>query len=182
VPLPDTDARIVDLKDGVADMPVGEQGELILRGPQIMSGYLNKPEETANAIRNGWFYTGDIAYMDEDGYFYIVDRKKDMINVAGFKVWPRDVEEVLYRHEGVKMAAVIGVHDPYRGESILAAIVPKRELSIKAADEFKKGLDEYCRESMASFKVPHRIELCEMLPLSTAGKILRRKLREIYAS
>jgi long-chain acyl-CoA synthetase len=182
VPLPNTEARIVDLQDGVTDVPIGEQGELILRGPQIMAGYLKKPEETANAIRNGWFYTGDIARMDGDGYFYIVDRKKDLINVSGFKVWPREIEEILYLHENVKMVAVTGVFDDYRGESVLAAVVLKKVVETEMEEELKDELRQFCRERMASFKIPHRIEILDALPLNTGGKVLRRKLREIYAS
>lgn len=178
VPLPDTDARIVDLDDGYKDMPVGETGELILRGPQVMKGYWKKPDETLTAIRDGWFHTGDIARMDEDGYFYIVDRKKDMINFSGFKVWPRDVEEVLYRHEYVKMVAVIGVPDDYYGEKVKAVVVLKAVRQELLPEDIQKELLDHCRQNMASFKVPHVIELRDSLPLSTAGKILRRVLRE----
>ena len=109
VPLPDTEARIFDADDGLVEVPVGEIGEVVLRGPQVMKGYWNRPLETSEAIRDGWFYTGDLAYMDERGYFFIVDRKKDVINAAGFKVWPREVEEVLYQHPSVRLAAVLGV-------------------------------------------------------------------------
>ena len=122
VPLPDTEARIFDADDGVEEMPLGEIGELTLRGPQVMKGYWNRPLETAEAIRDGWFYSGDLAYMDERGYFYIVDRKKDVINAAGFKVWPREVEEVLYQHPSVRLAAVLGIPDDYRGETVKAVI------------------------------------------------------------
>ena len=115
IPLADTDARIVDLETG-ADVPAGAAGELLIRGPQVMRGYWDRPDETARAIEDGWFHTGDVAEMDADGYFRIVDRKKDVINTAGFKVWPREVEETLYAHPAVRLAAVVGTPDPYRGE------------------------------------------------------------------
>src|SRR5262249_3177412 len=125
VPLPDTDARVVDLVTG-ADVELGVAGELLIRGVQVMRGYWERDEATAQAIRDGWFHTGDVATMDVDGYFTIVDRKKDMINTAGFKVWPREVEEVLYEHPAVKLAAVVGVADAYRGEIVKAYVVLKQ--------------------------------------------------------
>jgi long-chain acyl-CoA synthetase len=126
IPIADTDAKIVDLEMGT-DLPVGKPGELVIRGPQVMKGYWNRPEETAAAMAGGWFHTGDVAQMDDDGYFCIVDRMKDQINTAGFKVWPREVEEVIYAHPAVKMVAVIGVDDAYRGEAVKAFIVLKEE-------------------------------------------------------
>ncbi|MBI4233380.1 MAG: long-chain fatty acid--CoA ligase [Chloroflexi bacterium] len=178
VPLPDTDARIVDADEGTRVVPVSEVGELVLRGPQVMKGYWNKPEETAGAIRDGWFYTGDLARMDEEGYFYIVDRKKDMINAAGFKVWPREVEEVLYRHPQVRLAAVVGVPDAYRGETVKAVVVLKDHDGSRSLDALQQEIVAFCRRELAAYKVPRLVEFRDSLPISAAGKVLRRALRE----
>jgi long-chain acyl-CoA synthetase len=172
VPLPDTDARIVD--DAGRDVAPGEAGELLVRGPQVMLGYLNRPEETARAIEDGWFHTGDVARMDGDGYFAIVDRQKDQINTAGFKVWPREVEETLYAHPAVRMAAVIGVPDDYRGEAVKAFVVLKDEHRDRCDSA---ALVAFCRERLSGYKVPRSVELREALPISPAGKLLRRALR-----
>jgi long-chain acyl-CoA synthetase len=174
IPLPDTDAKIVDIETG-KEVPANTEGELLIRGPQVMKGYLNNPEATAEAVKDGWFRTGDVVRMDEEGYFYVVDRLKDFINASGFKVWPREVEEVLYTYPGVKLAAVVGIPDPYRGENVKAFIVP--------ADEAKASLDEdeiigFCRKRLSAYKVPHIIEFRDELVLSAAGKILRRVLRD----
>src|SRR5262249_45723781 len=174
IPLPDTDARIVDLQTGVDVVP-GEPGELLIRGPQVMRGYWNRPEETASAIREGWLATGDVATMDAEGYFAIVDRKKDMINTAGFKVWPREVEETIYGHEAVKLVMVVGVPDPYRGEVVKACVV------LKDQHRGRVGADEllaFCKTRLTGYKVPRSIELRDELPVSGAGKLLRRVLRE----
>jgi len=143
-----------------------------------MQGYWKKPRETAEAIRNGWFYTGDLAYMDEDGYFYIIDRKKDVINAAGFKVWPREVEEVLYCHPWVQMAAVVGKADSYRGETVKAVVVLNRTCPSLTQDEIRQELIDHCRRDLAAYKVPRILEFRESLPMSAAGKVLRRVLRE----
>jgi long-chain acyl-CoA synthetase len=172
VPLPDTDARIVDLETG-ADVKPGESGELLIRGPQVMRGYWKRPEATAEVLRDGWLSTGDVAVMDGEGYFAIVDRKKDMINTAGFKVWPREVEETLYRHPAVKLAAVIGVADDYRGEAVKACVVLKDGQACDA-----RALAEFCRAHLTAYKVPRVIEFRDALPTSGAGKVLRRALRE----
>ena len=174
MPLPDTDARIVDLETG-ADVPPGASGELLIRGPQVMRGYWRRPEETARALRNGWFATGDVAVMDADGYFAIVDRKKDMINTAGFKVWPREVEEALYGHEAVELAVVVGVPDDYRGEAVKAFVVLKERHRGRVGE---RELEEFCRARLSGYKVPRGIELRTELPVSGAGKLLRRALRE----
>jgi long-chain acyl-CoA synthetase len=173
VPIPDTDAKIVDLETGTRDLPVGEIGEVVIRGPQVMKGYWNKPEETANALRNGWLYTGDIGKMDEDGFFYIVDRKKDMIIAGGFNVYPREVEEVLFEHPKIKEAAVIGVPDAYRGETVKAFVVPQDGATL-TPDE----IIAFCRERLAAYKVPRLIEFRDALPKTGVGKYLRRALRE----
>jgi long-chain acyl-CoA synthetase len=151
--------------------PVGEVGELIVSGPNIMKGYYKMPEETAAAIRKGWLYTGDLARMDEEGYFYIVDRKKDLIIVGGYNVYPREVEEVLYNHPDVVEAAVLGVPDSEFGESVKCFVVRKNS---NTTEEY---LLEYCREHLAKYKVPSSIEFLEELPKNTTGKILRRALK-----
>ncbi|HET7341588.1 MAG TPA: long-chain fatty acid--CoA ligase [Methylomirabilota bacterium] len=173
VPLPDTDARIVD--DEGRDVAPGAAGELLIRGPQVMLGYWNRPEETARAIEDGWFHTGDVARMDDDGYFAIVDRQKDQINTAGFKVWPREVEETLYAHPAVQMAAVIGVPDDYRGEAVKAFVVLRPEHRGRVAPA---ELVAFCRERLSGYKVPRAVELRDGLPISAAGKLLRRALRD----
>jgi long-chain acyl-CoA synthetase len=174
LPVPDTECKIVDLESGEREVAVGEEGELCLRGPQVMKGYWRNPEETARALRGGWLYTGDVARMDEDGYFYIVQRKKDMIIVSGFNVYPNEIEEVIYTHAAVKEAAVIGIPDSYRGEAVKAFIVLKEGGSATAEE-----LVEYCRERLARYKVPSYIEIKDSLPKSAVGKILRRELREM---
>lgn len=173
VPLPSTEVRIVDLETGANDVPIGEEGELIVRGPQMMKGYWNKPGETANTIRNGWLHTGDIARMDADGYFYIVQRKKDMINVGGFKVFPTEVDEVLYQHPAVAEAAAIGIPHPYRGEVVKAFVALRAGEHVTAAE-----LIEFCKARLAKFKVPVEVEFLDALPKSAVGKILRRSLRD----
>ena len=178
VPLPDTGARIVDADDGLEVLPVGEIGELILSGPQVMAGYWNKPSETAEVLRDGWLYTGDLAHMDEDGYFHIVDRKKDVINAAGFKVWPREVEEALYNHPQVRGAAVTGVPDDYRGETVKAVVVLKESHGLGPDDAARQEIIAHCRRELAAYKVPRIVELRDQLPVSAAGKVLRRVIRE----
>lgn len=172
IPFPDTDAKIVNPDTGET-MPVGAIGELAVRGPQIMKGYWNRPEETADVLKEGWLHTGDMAKMDADGFFSIVDRMKEMINASGFKVFPRDVEEVLFEHPQVKEAAVIGVPDPYRGETVKAFIVP-----VEGAAITEKELEGWCRAKLAAFKIPRQIEFRAELPKTMVGKVLRRKLVE----
>ncbi|WP_119068784.1 long-chain-fatty-acid--CoA ligase [Rubrobacter indicoceani] len=173
IPIPSTDARIVDVETGDHEMPVGESGELIIRGPQVMAGYWNMPDETEKALRDGWLYTGDVATMDSDGYFYIVDRKKDMIVAGGYNIYPREVEEVLFEHEAVAEAVAIGVPDEYRGETVKAFVVRK-----SGSDLTEDELVAFCRERLASYKAPKGIEFREELPKSTVGKLLRRVLAD----
>ncbi|MDE3074259.1 MAG: long-chain fatty acid--CoA ligase [Chloroflexota bacterium] len=170
IPLADTDARIVD-DDGL-DVPAGASGELMIRGPQVMKGYWRNPEETAAALKDAWLRTGDVARMDDDGYFYVVDRKKDCINTAGFKVWPREVEEVIYRHPAVHLVAVLGTPDEYRGEAVKACVVLKPGQQLEPEE-----LRMFCREQLARYKIPRVVEFRDALPTSGAGKILRRELR-----
>jgi long-chain acyl-CoA synthetase len=172
-PWPNTDSRIVDLDDGVTPLPVGEEGELVIKGPQVMKGYWNKPDETNDMIRDGWLHTGDIAKMDEEGYFYIVGRKKDMIICSGCNVYPDEVDEVLTAHPAVLESATIGIPDEKRGETVKSFVVLKPEYST-SEDELK----EHCTAQLASYKVPRMIEFREALPKSTVLKILRRELRD----
>ena len=173
LPFPDTESRIVDIDTGTKDLPVGEAGELIIRGPQVMKGYWNMPKETDIALRNGWLYTGDIARMDEEGYFQIVDRKKDMIIAGGFNIYPRDVEEVLYQHPKIKEAVVAGIPDPYRGETVKAYIILK-----EGETATQQEIVDFCRGRMAKYKVPTAVEFRKELPKTIIGKILRRMLVE----
>jgi long-chain acyl-CoA synthetase len=171
LPLPDVDARIISLEDEVTVLPVGEVGELVLRGPQVFKGYHNMPTETANSLRDGWLYTGDIARMDEDGYFYIVDRKKELIKPGGYQVWPREVEEVIMDNPKVLEVGVAGIPDPYRGETVKAWVVVKPGESLTEED-----IKDWCKERLAKFKVPTHVEFRSELPKTTVGKILRREL------
>jgi len=173
LPFPDTEARIVDTKTGTREVPRGEPGELIIRGPQVMKGYWNKPGETANALRDGWLYTGDIATMDDDGYFHIVDRKKDMIIASGYNVYPRDVEEVLYQHPKVLEAVAAGIPDRIRGETVKAYIVLK-----PGETATPEEMIAYCRGKLAAYKVPEYVEFRSQLPKTIVGKVLRRMLVE----
>jgi len=171
LPLPDIDCRIISLDDEVTVLPPGEVGELVVKGPIVMKGYHNMPTETQNSLREGWLYTGDIARMDEDGFFYIVDRKKELIKPGGYQVWPREVEEVIVQNPKVLEAGVAGIPDAYRGETVKAWIVLKQG---ETATE--EEIKDWCRERMAKFKVPTHVEFREELPKTTVGKILRREL------
>jgi len=178
IPLPDTDIKIVDLVEGVTEVAAGTEGELCIAGPQIMKGYWNRPDETEIALRQDeqgrvWLYTGDVARMDSDGYCYIVQRKKDMVIVGGFNVYPSEVESVLFAHPGVMEAAVIGVPHHYYGEVVKAFVIPKPGARVTAEE-----LRSHCAANLAEFKRPVEIELRESLPKSAVGKILRRELRE----
>ncbi len=173
IPWPDTDSKIVDVENASKDVPQGGIGELAIRGPQVMKGYWNKPEETANVLHDGWLLTGDIARMDEDGYFYIVDRKKDMILCSGYNVYPREVEEVLYEHPAVQEAAAIGIPDAYRGESVKAYIVLKPGTTATAEE-----IIAFCKGKLAPFKVPRQVAFEKELPKTMVGKVLRRELKE----
>jgi long-chain acyl-CoA synthetase len=174
VPIPNTICRVVDVATG-KDIPPGEVGELITKGPEVVTGYWEKPEETAYAIRDGYFYTGDVAKMDDEGWFYLVDRKKDMIIASGFKVWPREVEDVLYQHPAVREAGVIGAPDAYRGETVIAYVALKNGFEGKVSPE---ELIEFCKQRLANYKYPRRIEIMEELPKTPTGKFLRRELRD----
>jgi long-chain acyl-CoA synthetase len=175
IPVSDTQAKIVDLDTGERDLPPGEAGELVIRGPQVMLGYWNKPDENKMAFRGGWFHTGDIATMDKDGYFRIVDRKKDMIDVSGFKVWPREVEEILFEHPAVQEAAVVGIPDERSGEAVKAFVVLKKGSEGKVTAE---EISKFCKDRIASFKAPKSVEFKNELPKTAVGKVLRRELKK----
>jgi long-chain acyl-CoA synthetase len=171
LPVPGLDMAVIGEDD--AELPPGEIGELIVRGPTVVPGYWNKPEETAKSYRDGMLRTGDVGFMDDAGWFYIVDRKKDMISAAGYKVWPRDVEDVLYSHEAVRQAAVVGVPDDYRGESVKAYVSLKPGTQVTGPE-----LVAYCKERLATYKTPRDVEILDELPATVTGKLLRRELRE----
>jgi len=172
IPLPDTEAKVVDTGTG-ADLPVGEIGELVIKGPQVMQGYWRHSQETEQVLKDGWLFTGDLAKRDEDGYFYIIDRKKDMIIAGGFNIYPREVEEVLYEHPKILEAAVAGIPDPYRGETVKAFVV------LKKGQEATEGeILDFCRKNLAAYKVPTCVEFRDQLPKTLVGKVLRRALLE----
>ncbi len=171
IPLPDVEAKIMDAEIGEKEVPLGEVGELVIRAPQVMKGYWNRPDETEMVLRDGWLYTGDMARIDEDGFFSIVDRKKELIIASGFNVYPRDIEEVLYEHPKVKEAVCYGVPDEYRGQTVKCAIVLKEGESATEED-----IIEFCKPNLARYKVPKIIEFRTELPKSLIGKVLRRVL------
>ncbi|MFC1813579.1 long-chain fatty acid--CoA ligase [Thermodesulfobacteriota bacterium] len=173
LPISDTESRIVDLNDGKTEVPVGETGELLVKGPQVMKGYWNKPEETAETLVGGWLHTGDIAKMDEEGYFYIVDRKKDMILSGGLNVYPRDIEEVFYENPKVLEACAIGIPHETRGEATKVFVVLK-----EGETSTQEELIDYCKPKLATYKLPTEIEFRDELPKTNVGKILRKDLRK----
>ncbi|WKA59935.1 AMP-binding protein [Planococcus shenhongbingii] len=170
LPYPDTDCKIF-LPGTIEPVPNGQIGEIAIKGPQVMKGYWNRPDDTAATIVDGWLLTGDLGYMDDEGYFFVVDRKKDMIIAGGFNIYPREIEEILYEHEAVQECVVAGVPDPYRGETVKAYIVQKDGYNIS-----EEQFDAYCRKHLASFKVPRVYEFRKELPKTAVGKILRRSL------
>ena len=173
VPFPDADVRIVDLETGTREVGVGEPGELIIRGPVVMQGYWKAPQQTAEQLRDGWLFTGDIATRDEDWYFYIVDRKKDMIIAGGFNVYPREIDEVLHQHPKVQVGVTVGMPDAYRGETVKAFVVLK-----PGQTATEQEIIAFCRERLAAYKAPKLVEFRDALPLSAVGKVLRRMLRD----
>ncbi|MBY7143216.1 long-chain-fatty-acid--CoA ligase [Virgibacillus sp. NKC19-3] len=170
VPWPDTDSKIFRMTSG-EEADIGEVGEIAVKGPQIMKGYWNNQEETDNVLKNGWLFTGDLGYMNDEGYFFVVDRKKDVIIAGGYNIYPREVEEVLYENEGIQEAVVVGIPDPYRGETVKAYVVLKEGYALT-----EKELNAYCRKHLAAFKVPRAYDFREELPKTAVGKILRRQL------
>jgi len=175
IPLPNVEFMVVDAENPAIEVPPGEIGEMLVRGPQMVKGYWNKPEETSEVFRNGWCYTGDVVKMDQDGWIYLVDRKKDMIIASGYKVWPREVEDVIYKHPSTREVLVVGVPDAYRGES------PKAYIALKDGFQGKVGEQEFidfCKSSMAAYKCPREVEFVNEIPKTASGKGLRRVLRE----
>jgi long-chain acyl-CoA synthetase len=172
LPLPNPDIRVVDIETGEVEMKTGESGEVCIKGPQVMTGYYKKPAETASALRDGWFYTGDIGVFDEEGYLSIVDRKKDLIIAGGFNIYPKEVDQVLFDHPKILEACTIGVPDAYRGESVKAFIVLKEGENLTESEVIA-----YCKDRLAAYKVPRDIEFLPELPKSAIGKILRRELK-----
>ena len=173
LPIPDTEVKIMDLETGEKELPVGEVGEMCVRGPQVMEGYHEMPEETEHSLRDGWLYTGDIGKLDEEGYTYIVDRKKDMVIAGGYNIYPRDIEEVLFTHPKIMEAAVAGVVDPYRGETLKAFVVLKEGEQLT-----EEEVIEFCKKNLAAYKVPKLVEFRAELPKTMVGKVLRRVLKE----
>ncbi|MDP4857234.1 MAG: long-chain fatty acid--CoA ligase [Desulfobacterales bacterium] len=173
LPIPDTECRIVDLDGGRTDLPTGETGELMVKGPQVMTGYWNKPDATAETLVDGWLHTGDIAQMDAEGYFYIVDRKKDMIISGGYNVYPRDIEEVFFEHPKVQEATAIGIPHPKRGEAVKVFIVLK-----EGATATQEEMIAFCHEKLAKYKWPTEVEFRTELPKSNVGKVLKKELRQ----
>ncbi|MBW2433179.1 MAG: long-chain fatty acid--CoA ligase [Deltaproteobacteria bacterium] len=174
VPIPDTDIKIVALDDPAKELPPGEAGEVVIKGPQIMMGYYKQPEETANVIKDGWFYSGDIGTFDQDGYLSVVDRKKDMIIAGGYNIYPLEIDDILMGHPKILEACTIGIPDAYRGETVKAFIV-----TVKGETLSEEEVTRYCREKLAAYKVPKIFEFIDALPKSAVGKVLRRKLKEM---
>jgi long-chain acyl-CoA synthetase len=174
VPLPNTDLKIVDLETGTKELPAGKAGEICIQGPQLMTGYYKKPEETKTALRDGWLYTGDIGFLDEDGHLTIVDRKKDMIVAGGYNIYPKEIDEVLFGHPKILEACAVGIPDEYRGETVKAFIVVRPGENL-TADE----VIAYAKERLALYKVPRQVTFLDALPKSAVGKILRRELRAL---
>lgn len=172
IPWPDTDVRLVDVEEGKEDVPQGEPGEILIKSPLVMKEYWNNPEETAGQLKDGWLYTGDIAVRDKDDYFFIVDRKKDMIIAGGYNVYPREIDETLYEHPKIQDAVTIGIPDEYRGETVKSFVVPK-EGEVLTEEE----VIDFCKDRLAPYKRPKFVEFRESLPKSAVGKILRKELR-----
>jgi long-chain acyl-CoA synthetase len=173
-PVPSTDMKIVDVETGTEEMPTGTPGEIIIKGPQVMQGYYKKPDETAAVLKDGWLYTGDIGFLDEDGYLTIVDRKKDMIIAGGYNIFPREVDEILFEHPKILEACTIGVPDPYRGETVKSFVVAKPGETLT-----EEEIIQFCKQKLAAYKVPKKIEFIDALPKSAIGKILRREVKNM---
>ena len=172
LPPPETEVEVVDLDTGARVMPRYERGEIRVRGPQMIESYRNRPEETAHTIRNGWIYTGDVGYFDDEGYLFVVDRKKELIISGGYNIYPREVDEVLFAHPDTFEVATVGIRDSFRGEIPVAFVALKPGRTVSADD-----LLVYCRDRLVDYKVPRRIELLDALPKTGAGKIDKLKLR-----
>ena len=174
VPIPDTDIKVVAIDDPDKELAPGETGEIVIKGPQIMMGYYKRPEETADVLKDGWFYSGDIGTFDEDGYLSIVDRKKDMIIAGGYNIYPLEIDDILMDHPKILEACSIGIPDAYRGETVKAFIV-----TVEGETLSEEDVDQYCRDHLAAYKVPKIYEFIDELPKSAVGKVLRRKLKDM---
>ncbi|NJL12965.1 MAG: long-chain fatty acid--CoA ligase [Microscillaceae bacterium] len=172
LPLPDTEVRIVDLEKGTQEMPLGQAGEVVVKGPQVMAGYYQRPDQTKEVFQEGWLHTGDIGYLDEEGWLFLIDRKKDMILASGYNIYPKEIDEVLYTHPDILEACTVGIPDAYRGETVKVFIVRKPGSTLQAEE-----VEAFCREKLAAYKVPRLVEFVAELPKSAVGKILRRALR-----
>jgi long-chain acyl-CoA synthetase len=179
VPVQNCVVKIMDLESGTTELAPGEVGEIVDFGPMVTPGYWQKPEETAHTIRQGWLYTGDVGKMDENGWFYVVDRKKDLIVASGYKVWPRDVEDIIYQHPAVRETAVVGVPDPYRGETVKAFVALKEGMPDPVTSD---DIIAFCKARMAAYKYPRQVEIVPEIPKTLTGKFLRRRLREMESS
>ncbi|MBI4588918.1 MAG: AMP-binding protein [Candidatus Rokubacteria bacterium] len=175
VPLPLTEVKVVSLEDGATELGIGQSGEIVVRGPMVMKGYWRRPEATAEAIRDGWFYTGDIGRADDEGYFTVEERKKDMVKASGYSVFPAEVEAIMYRHPAIAEVGVVGVPDPYRGEDVLAFVVLKPDARGVVTEP---QIIDWCRGEMAVYKAPRQVRFVDALPKTASGKILKRALRE----
>ncbi|MDW7740125.1 MAG: long-chain fatty acid--CoA ligase [Bacillota bacterium] len=173
IPVPNTDIKIVDIETGMKELAAGEKGEIIIKGPQVMKGYYKKPDETAEVLKDGWLFTGDIGFLDEEGYLSVVDRKKDIIIAGGFNIYPNEIDDILFSHPKIAEACTIGIPDQYRGETVKSFVV-LHEGEVMTSRE----LEEYCRESLAGYKIPKEVEFIDSLPKSGVGKVLRRALKE----
>ncbi|MFX0181324.1 MAG: AMP-binding protein, partial [Candidatus Hodarchaeota archaeon] len=178
VPFPNTEVKLVDVTDRTKEVPLGTPGEIAIRGPQIFSGYWNKPKETENALQDGWFYSGDVGVMDEDGYITIVDRTKDMIIVSGYKVFSVEVDEKMNKHPAIELCSSVGIPDPDRPGSEHVKLYVLLKKGYEASEEIKKDIMKFAQENLAKYKVPRFIEILEEMPLTTVGKVDKKALRK----
>ncbi|MFX0106386.1 MAG: AMP-binding protein, partial [Candidatus Hodarchaeota archaeon] len=178
VPLPNTEVKIVDVSDRSREVPLGEPGEIAIRGPQIFKGYWNKPKETEYALQNGWFYSGDVGIMDKDGYITIIDRTKDMINVSGFKVFSVEVDDKMNKHPAIELCSSVGIPDPDRPGSELVKLYVLLKEGYEASEEIKADILKFAQENLAKYKVPKFIEILKELPLTSIGKVDKKALRK----
>jgi long-chain acyl-CoA synthetase len=178
VPFPNTELKIVDVSNRDREVPIGEPGEIAIRGPQIFQGYWNKPEETKNALKEGWFYSGDVGVMDEDGYITIVDRTKDMINVSGFKVFSVEVDDKMNKHPAIELCSTVGLPDPERPGSEIVKLYVLLKKGYEDTKEVRDSILEFAQENLAKYKIPKIIEVLEELPLTSVGKVDKKALRK----
>jgi len=178
IPVSNTEVKIVDVEDGKTEVPLGEPGEIVIKGPQIFQGYWNKPKETENALQDGWFYSGDVGSMDEDGYITIVDRTKDMIIVSGFKVFSVEVDDKMNKHPAIELASTVGIPNPDRPGSEIVKLYVLLKKGYEASEETKADILRYAQDNLAKYKVPKIIEIVEEMPLTSVGKVDKKALRK----